>query len=90
MKFPKNRIPKSSYEYGLAIDALLNLRHLIYTYKISYQYLAYLLELNVEDCEAIIDNKAGIPQNLICRIQKVNNYLMRTIEEIQDEVFSNK
>ncbi len=87
MKFPKNRTPKSSYEYGLAIDALMNLRHLIYTYKISYQYLAYLLELNVEDCEAIIDNKAGIPLDKICRIQKVNNYLMRTIEEIQDEAF---
>lgn len=88
MKFPKNRIPKSGYEYGLAIDALQNLRHLIFTYKISYQYLAYLLEIDVEDCEAIIDNKAGIPLDKICRIQKVNNFLMRFIEEIEEEIIN--
>lgn len=88
MKFPKNRIPKSSYEYGLAIDALMNLRHLIFTYKISYQYLAYLLEIDVEDCEAMINNKAGIPLDKICRIQKVNNFLMRFIEEIQEEIIN--
>ena len=87
MKFPKTKIP-SKWEYGLAIDALQNIRYLMYSHKISYQYLAYLLEMEEEACEELIDNKTGIPADKVCRIQKVNNYLMRFIEEIQEEIIN--
>ena len=86
MKFPKSKTP-TKYDYGCAIDSLANIRYLMYTYKISYQYLAYLLEMEEETCEELIDNKTGIPADKVCRIIKVNNYLMRTIEEIQEEAF---
>ena len=85
MKFPKSKIP-TKFEYALAIEALNNIRYLMYTYKISYQYLGYLLEMEEEDCENLFNCRAGIPVDKVCRIQKVNNYLMRTIEEIEDEI----
>lgn len=87
MKFPKSKTP-SKWEYGLAIDALANIRCLIYTHKISYQYLAYLLEMDEEVCEELINSRASIPVDKVCRIQKVNNYLMRFIEEIQEEIIN--